>query len=378
MPKINRDGVGIYYEVYGEGPPLLLTHGYSSTSAMWHGQIDALARDHKLVLWDMRGHGQSDYPDDPNAYSEALTVGDMAAILDAVGTERAIIGGLSLGGVMSLAFHLAYPERVRALMLFDTGPGFRNPEARRQWNERAEARARDLEEKGLPTSVGGAETRLGRHRSAQGLAGAVGVGVEDSQRRAVHPHYSMCLRGRSKSGGYSFTMTGANSSSPATKVVLGGVFTANGGTGLSNVILDVNSGGTIMPRMTSPSQSFTAPDSNGRGSLIMPGGRAFTYYIISSKALRLLESDNIDLTGGSAYAQSATVPPLSGKFVFQHSGWSSAGRTIAAGQFSSNGSGSITAGVSDSIAGGPPTTPSPNKPVTGSYVVSGTQENRGT
>ena len=96
----------------------------------------------------------------------------MAAVLDACAIERAIIGGLSLGGVMSLAFHLAYPERVRALLLFDTGPGFRNPEARRQWNERAEARARDLEEKGLPNLAGGAEARLGRHRSAQGLAGA--------------------------------------------------------------------------------------------------------------------------------------------------------------------------------------------------------------
>lgn len=103
MPKIDRDGVGIYYEVHGDGPPLLLTHGYSSTSAMWHGQVDALARDHKLILWDMRGHGQSDDPDDPNAYSEALTVGDMAAILDAVGAKCAIIGGLSLGGYMSLA-----------------------------------------------------------------------------------------------------------------------------------------------------------------------------------------------------------------------------------------------------------------------------------
>src|SRR5260370_2373794 len=105
----------------------------------------------------------------------------------------------------------------------------------------------------------------------------------------------------------------------------------------------------------------------------MPGGRVFTYYIISAKVLRMLEGDNIDLTGGSAYAQSATVPPLSGKFVFQHSGWSSAGRTIAAGQFSANGSGSITAGVSDSMAGGPPTTPNPSKPATGSYMLSGTQ-----
>ena len=73
MPKLNRDGVNIYYEVHGSGPPLILTHGYSSTSAMWQGQIAALSRHYKLVLWDMRGHGQSDYPENPAAYSEALT-----------------------------------------------------------------------------------------------------------------------------------------------------------------------------------------------------------------------------------------------------------------------------------------------------------------
>jgi pimeloyl-ACP methyl ester carboxylesterase len=174
VPVIERDGVPIHYEVHGpeHAPPILLSHGYGATCRMWDGQVAAFADRYRLVLWDMRGHGQSGDPADPALYSHALTVADMAAVLDACGIERAIVGGLSLGGVMSLAFHLAYPDRVRALMLFDTGPGFRNPEARRQWNERAEARARDLEEKGLPASVGGAETRLGRHRSAQGLAGA--------------------------------------------------------------------------------------------------------------------------------------------------------------------------------------------------------------
>ena len=112
MPKIDRDGVKIYYEVHGSGPPLILTHGYSSTSAMWQGQIAALSKNHKLVLWDMRGHGQSDYPEDPAAYSEALTVADMAALLDEVGARSAIVGGLSLGGYMSLAFYRAHPERV--------------------------------------------------------------------------------------------------------------------------------------------------------------------------------------------------------------------------------------------------------------------------
>jgi pimeloyl-ACP methyl ester carboxylesterase len=174
VPTIDRDGVPIHYEAHGpeNAPPILLSHGYGATSRMWDGQVAAFADRYRLVLWDMRGHGQSGDPADPALYSHALTVGDMAAVLDACGIERAIIGGISLGGVMSLAFHLAHPERVRALMLFDTGLGFRNPEARRQWNERAEARARELEEKGLPNSGGGAETRLARHRSAQGLAGA--------------------------------------------------------------------------------------------------------------------------------------------------------------------------------------------------------------
>jgi pimeloyl-ACP methyl ester carboxylesterase/ketosteroid isomerase-like protein len=172
VPTIDRDGVSIHYQTHGAGPPLLLSHGYGATCRMWDGQIAAFADRYRVIVWDMRGHGQSGDPSDPALYSQALTVGDMAAVLEACGVGQAMVGGLSLGGVMSLAFHLAYPERVRALMLFDTGPGFRNPEPRRQWNERAEARARDLEAKGLADSRGGAETRLGRHRSAQGLAGA--------------------------------------------------------------------------------------------------------------------------------------------------------------------------------------------------------------
>lgn len=176
MPTIDRDGVAIYYEVHGPAadaaPTLLLSHGYGATCRMWDGQITALADRWRVILWDMRGHGQSGDPADPARYSQALTVGDMAAVLDACDAERAVVGGLSLGGVMSLAFHASHPERVRALLLCDTGPGFRNPAAREQWNERALARAQELEEKGLAALRGGDETRLGRHRSARGLAGA--------------------------------------------------------------------------------------------------------------------------------------------------------------------------------------------------------------
>src|SRR5436309_3485017 len=173
MPKLNRDGVNIHYEIFGSGPPLLLTHGYSSTSAMWQGQIAALSKHHTLILWDMRGHGQSDYPDDPAAYSEALTVGDMAALLDRAGAQTAIVGGLSLGGYMSLAFVRAHPARVRALLIIDTGPGFRKDDARDAWNKRAFETADRFEREGLAVlKAGSRERSTVTHRHALGLARA--------------------------------------------------------------------------------------------------------------------------------------------------------------------------------------------------------------
>jgi pimeloyl-ACP methyl ester carboxylesterase len=171
MPKIDRDGVKIYYEVHGDGPPLILTHGYSSTSAMWPGQVEALARHHQLILWDMRGHGGSDYPDDGSLYSEALTVGDIAALLDEVGAKKAIVGGLSLGGYMSLAFYRARPERVSALLIIDTGPGFKKDDAREAWNERALDTADRFDREGLEALKSASRERSTvSHRNAKGLA----------------------------------------------------------------------------------------------------------------------------------------------------------------------------------------------------------------
>src|ERR1700743_2370812 len=173
MPTINRDGVNIYYEVHGDGPPLILTHGYSSTSAMWKEQIDALSRKHQLILWDMRGHGQSDYPDDPAAYSEALTVGDIRALLDTAGAGKAIVGGLSLGGYMSLAFYRAHPERVGALLIIDTGPGFKKDDAREAWNKRAHDTADRFDREGLAVLKSASRERSTvSHRDAKGLARA--------------------------------------------------------------------------------------------------------------------------------------------------------------------------------------------------------------
>ena len=104
MARLDRDGVAIHYEVHGQGPTILLSHGYSATCRMWDGQIEALRDRFQVIVWDMRGHGQSDYPPDPVAYSEAATVEDMAAILRACGVQRAVIGGLIFATVATLMF----------------------------------------------------------------------------------------------------------------------------------------------------------------------------------------------------------------------------------------------------------------------------------
>jgi pimeloyl-ACP methyl ester carboxylesterase len=186
MPKLNRDGVDIYYEVHGSGPALLLTHGYSLTSAVWQNQIAALSEHHQLVLWDLRGHGRSDYPADPLAYSEAVTVADMAALLDEVGATSAIVGGLSLGGYMSLAFYRTHPERVRALLIIDTGPGFKKDDARETWNKRACDTGDRFDREGLGALTPDSRKCSGvSHRDASGLARAARGLLTQSDARVI-------------------------------------------------------------------------------------------------------------------------------------------------------------------------------------------------
>src|SRR5256885_9534267 len=93
MPILDRGDARISYDVKGDGPTVLLSHGYSATSKMWNGQVGPLSERYRVITWDMRGHGQSEAGDDLAAYTEAATVEDMAALLDACGAERAAIGG---------------------------------------------------------------------------------------------------------------------------------------------------------------------------------------------------------------------------------------------------------------------------------------------
>jgi pimeloyl-ACP methyl ester carboxylesterase len=174
MSEIKNGGVSIYYEAHGEGPAVLLSHGYGASHRMWEPQIEALSRDHKLITWDMRGHANSDSPDDEGEYNAAKTVEDMRLILDTEGVDRAVIGGLSLGGYMSLVFWLEQPQMTAGLLLCDTGPGYRNPDSRAGWNKMAFAQAERYRGRGLDGLPEAEEVQVSAnlHRSPEGLARA--------------------------------------------------------------------------------------------------------------------------------------------------------------------------------------------------------------
>ena len=76
------NGVSLYYEVTGDGPPLVLAHGFACGLRMWDPQVNALARSWRVVTYDVRGHGISEAPDDPAAYSQPISVADLRALLE--------------------------------------------------------------------------------------------------------------------------------------------------------------------------------------------------------------------------------------------------------------------------------------------------------
>lgn len=174
MPSASINGIDISYEDHGAGLPILLSHGFSATLQMWQPQVDGLSQKYRVVTWDMRGHGQTVGPERQEDYSEAQTIEDMRGLFRHLGIGEAVVGGLSMGGFMSLAFHLKYPEMVRALVLCDTGPGYKSDEPRAAWNRMAEGYAKAFEEQGLDALGASTEVRATAqfHHSAQGLVKA--------------------------------------------------------------------------------------------------------------------------------------------------------------------------------------------------------------
>jgi len=149
MPRARINGVGLYYEVNGQGPPLLLGHGFAGTARMWDTQVRPLSQRHEFITYDLRGHGQTETPPSLSQYSVDIVVEDMSQLLRLLGIKRGVIGGLSLGGYLALHFYFQHKEMVTALLLIDTGPGYRSEKGKQQWNARRIACAELLEKKGI-------------------------------------------------------------------------------------------------------------------------------------------------------------------------------------------------------------------------------------
>ncbi|MBO0759367.1 MAG: alpha/beta fold hydrolase [Bradyrhizobiaceae bacterium] len=130
-----RDGTGIVYELFARAvtaPRIVLIHSLGMDRWFWTPITERLAKDASVLVYDCRGHGQSDKPKGP--YTVELFADDLADLLDHVGWHSAIIAGASMGGSISLAFAAAYPQRTLALGLIDTTAWYNAPEA---WEERA-------------------------------------------------------------------------------------------------------------------------------------------------------------------------------------------------------------------------------------------------
>jgi pimeloyl-ACP methyl ester carboxylesterase len=120
MSDVLVNGIRLHYEVHGEGPPLVLAHGYGATLDMWSAQIEPFSRNYKVVVYDTRGHGRTEAPRDWSSYTADDYIEDQCQLMDHLGIDSAYIGGLSMGGMIALQFALTYPQRTKALLLCDT------------------------------------------------------------------------------------------------------------------------------------------------------------------------------------------------------------------------------------------------------------------
>jgi pimeloyl-ACP methyl ester carboxylesterase len=123
--RVDVDGVSIEYEATGNGPPVVLLHGFPDSGRLWRHQVSALAEaGFKVIVPDLRGYGRSDKPTEVEAYTMNLLVGDVLAVMDAAGAERAHVVGHDWGAGVAWATASVAGERVDHLVALSVGhPG---------------------------------------------------------------------------------------------------------------------------------------------------------------------------------------------------------------------------------------------------------------
>lgn len=124
MRSLLRQGVRTHYETIGAGPPVLLIHAFSGNHTSWigYGFVERLQAHHQLILPDIRGHGASDGPSEPEAYRLADIADDLVALLDDLGLERVHVMGYSMGALIGFTLAQRHPQRLRSLVVGGASP----------------------------------------------------------------------------------------------------------------------------------------------------------------------------------------------------------------------------------------------------------------
>lgn len=138
--KKNVRGIEIAYDDVGSGPSVVLLHGYPFNRSMWREQVQELKQNHRVIVPDLRGHGESAVTAVATMQSMAT---DVASLLETLNISRATIGGLSMGGYVALAFYRLFPLRVRSLVLADTRAQSDTEEAKPNREQQAEKALRE-------------------------------------------------------------------------------------------------------------------------------------------------------------------------------------------------------------------------------------------
>lgn len=120
MPRLKVNGTELYYEITGQGQPVVLLHGLGSSSRDWQPQTAVLAPHYQVVAFDVRGHGRSDKSRGP--YSVPLFASDTAALIRGLGIEAAHVVGISMGGMIAFQLAVDAPTLVRSLVIVNAGP----------------------------------------------------------------------------------------------------------------------------------------------------------------------------------------------------------------------------------------------------------------
>ena len=133
MSDIVANGIRLHYLDYGSGTAMFWLHGLCGSSGEWGDTMSHFRDRFHVIAYDARGHGLSEKPEIPDAYSQELMVDDLSAVMDGLDINQAIMGGHSMGAGVALNFALRYPERCLGLVLVGIGSGSSNPRWWQQW-----------------------------------------------------------------------------------------------------------------------------------------------------------------------------------------------------------------------------------------------------